>query len=173
MATDREVRVEDLEVGDLVEVHWLDASEARRPLGLPEGEFDTPVRSIGVFGGLRGLRVKHLIIIKEVFIPEEPEYHYNAIPLGMIERVLLAARGWWKKKEVKKAMRLLDGAGATAYAILRGAVLEEARKKQKKLRIPDGEIVVLRLPVGELDELLALRDFWVKGRKGHARGEGA
>jgi len=144
MRDDREVKVEELEVGDLIEVQWLDASEARRPLGLPEGEFDTPVRSIGVFGGLRGLRTKHLIIIKEVFLPEEPEYHYNAIPLGMIERILLAARGWWKKREVKKAMRMLDDARATAYAILRRTTLDKARR-QKKFRMMPEELVVIKL----------------------------
>lgn len=164
----REVSVEELEVGDLVEVHWLDASEARRPLGLPEREFDTPVRSIGVFGGLRGLRTRHIIIIKEVFMPGEPEYHYNAIPIGMVERILLAARGWWKKREVKKAMKMLDEARATAYAILRGT---RAEKKQKKAR-PAGdeeEMIVVKLVEWDLDGLLALRDFWLRGKKGHAR----
>ena len=164
----REVSVEELEVGDLVEVHWLDASEARRPLGLPEREFDTPVRSIGVFGGLRGLRTKHLIIIKEVFMPGEPEYHYNAIPIGMVERVLLAAKGWWKKREVKKAMKMLDEAKAIAYAILRGI---PAEKKQKKARPEDheGEMLVVKLVEWDLDGLLAFRDFWLRGRKSHAR----
>ena len=32
----REVRLEELDVGDAIEVYWLDASEARRPLSLPE-----------------------------------------------------------------------------------------------------------------------------------------
>jgi len=158
----REVRLEELDVGDAIEVHWLDASEARRPLSLPEREFDTPVRSIGIYGGLRGLRTKHLILIKEVFVPEEPEYHYNAIPVGMIDRIFLMAKGWWKKREVKKAMRLLDNGTAAAYAILHGAALQDLRAKHKKYARLVSDFFVLELREWELDGLLALRDFWLK-----------
>ena len=164
----REVGLEELDVGDAIEVHWLDASEARRPLGLPEREFDTPVRSIGIYGGLRGLRTKHLILIKEVFVPEEPEYHYNAIPVGMIDRILLIARGWWKKRDVKKAMRLIDDGTATAYAILHGAALRDLRAEHKKHAGLAGDFLVLELRGWELEDLLALRDFWLKevGQRG-------
>lgn len=141
----REVRVEELELGDLIEVRWLDASEARTTLSLPEREFDTPVRSIGVFGGLRGSRVKHIIVIKEEFaIGEAPEYHYNAIPLGMVEKIVLARRRFWKKRDVKKAMSLLDGIGV--------------RSRVARARRP----LAGELGPTSLDELLSLRDFWLK-----------
>ena len=159
----REVRLEELDVGDAIEVHWLDASEARRPLGISDREFDTPVRSIGIYGGLRGLRTKHLILIKEVFVPEQPEYHYNAIPVGMIDRIFLMAKGWWKKREIKKAMRLLDSNTLSiAYAMLHGAALQDLRAKHKKYAKRTGDFFVLKLREWELDDLLALRDFWLK-----------
>ena len=42
----KEVRalLEELEIGDLIEVSWLDASEARMSFSVPEKSFDTPVR---------------------------------------------------------------------------------------------------------------------------------
>ena len=76
----RGVSVEGLEIGDLVEVRWLDASEARTSLSVPEREFDTPVRSIGVFGGVRGSRARHIIIIKEAV-------SYTHLTLPTTERV--------------------------------------------------------------------------------------
>jgi len=84
----REVRLSDLKVGDAVRVHWFDASEATCSLPHEDHKFDTPVRSYGVFLGVKGLRVKHAIVAKEV-VERDKTFHYNAIPLGMIERVLL------------------------------------------------------------------------------------
>ena len=147
----RLVSIEELEVGDLIEVRWLDASEAKMSLSVPEREFDTPVRSIGVFGGLRGSRAKHIIIIKEEFtIGDAKEYHYNAIPLGMVDRIVLARRRFWKKRDVKRAMRLLDGLGERAEVDVRKMARRSPRGLAEDL---------LKL---SLDGLLALRDFWLK-----------
>jgi len=152
---EREVSVEELEIGDLIEVSWLDASEARTSFSVPEKSFDTPVRSIGVYGGIRGERAKHLIIIKEEFdVGEAPEYHYNAIPLGMIDTIRLARRRFWRKRDVKKAMRLLDG-----FASISELDLGRLRKAYRSLAQPDSG------PLG-LDGLLALGDFWLRGRRG-------
>jgi len=82
------VRLADLRVGDAVRVHWFDASEATCPMPQKDHTYDTPVRSYGVFLGVKGMRAKHAIVAKEV-VERDKTFHYNAIPLGMIERVLL------------------------------------------------------------------------------------
>lgn len=82
--------VESLCFGDVVEVDWLDASEVTGCLG-GEGGFDTPVRSVGYFLGLKGGRLRYLVVAKEVILSGEA-FHYNVIPLGMVERVRVLAR---------------------------------------------------------------------------------
>jgi len=82
------IRLDDLRVGDAVRVHWFDASEATCSLAHEDHTFDTPVRSYGVFLGVKGLRAKHVIVAKEV-VERDKTFHYNAIPLGMIERLFL------------------------------------------------------------------------------------
>ena len=84
----REVQLKDLSVGDAVRVHWCAASEHVASLPREDHRYDTPVRSYGVFLGVKGLRVKHVIVAKEV-VEHDKTFHYNAIPLGMIERVFL------------------------------------------------------------------------------------
>jgi len=149
-----QVSVEELEIGDLIEVGWLDASEARTSFSVPDKSFDTPVRSIGVYGGVRGERTKHIIIIKEEFdIGETPEYHYNAIPLGMVEHIRLARRRFWKKRDVKKAMRLLDGFASSSeldFKKLRRAGLLTSASTEEPL---------------DIDGLLALGEFWLRRRE--------
>ena len=83
-----EIPLEKLRRGDAIRVHWLDASEVTRRL--PEGEhlYDTPIRSYGVFLGIKGLRTKHLVIAKEV-ITCERTFHYNVIPVKMVEKIVL------------------------------------------------------------------------------------
>ena len=146
------VRVEELEIGDLIEVYWLDASEAKTALSIPDRAFDTPVRSVGVYGGIRGSRAKHLIIIKEEFdVGGAPEFHYNAIPLGMVDHIRLARRGFWSKRDVKKAMRLLDGFGTESEL----AASLGPRRAGPGPVAAEGEAL-------DLDELLSLRGFWLR-----------
>ena len=82
--TVREVRLDELKPGDIVAVYWLDASEGRQEAPIPSGVFDTPVVSYGVYLGTYGRRAKHIVVVKEVVMDE---VHYNAIPVGMVERV--------------------------------------------------------------------------------------
>ena len=82
------VRLEDLRVGDVVRVHWFDASEDTRQLAKEEKTFDTPVQSYGAFLGTKGLRTKHAIIAKEIVVCSRT-FHYNVIPIGMIEKIVL------------------------------------------------------------------------------------
>lgn len=79
----------NLRFGDLVEVDWLDASEATGRLN--SGKFDTPIRSVGYFLGLKGRKAKHLVIAKEL-VRTCDAFHYNVIPLGMIETIRVLAR---------------------------------------------------------------------------------
>jgi hypothetical protein len=83
-------KINKLQVGDLVRVYWLDASEAMGSTGEGgEPHFDTPVASIGHYVGVKGKRAKHLILLKDIFQITEKSYDlvYNCIPLGMIEKI--------------------------------------------------------------------------------------
>lgn len=82
------VDVESLQIGDVVRIDWLDASEAMCRFSTGNKTFDTPVRSYGVFLGVKGLRTRHVIVAKEV-VERDRTFHYNAIPMGLIERVVL------------------------------------------------------------------------------------
>jgi len=86
------VGVEDLRVGDLVSVSWTDASEATRPLPAYPRCFDTPITSFGVFLGVKGFRTRHVVIAKEV-IEHDKTFHYNVLPVAMIQRIMLYGRG--------------------------------------------------------------------------------
>jgi len=76
--------IKNLHFGDLIEIDWLDASEATGRL--ENGKIDTPVRSVGYFLGMKGRKTQHLIIAKELVRTCEA-FHYNAIPVGMIENI--------------------------------------------------------------------------------------
>ncbi|MEM2102316.1 MAG: hypothetical protein QXM22_02240 [Candidatus Bathyarchaeia archaeon] len=79
----------NLQFGDLIEVDWLDASEASGRL--ESGKFDTPVRSVGYFLGLKGRKTKYLVIAKEL-VRTCDAFHYNVIPLGMVETINIVAK---------------------------------------------------------------------------------
>lgn len=81
--------IENLRFGDVIEVDWLDASEATGRL--ESGKFDTPVRSVGYFLGLKGRKIKYLVIAKEL-VRTCDAFHYNVIRLGMIETIRTIAR---------------------------------------------------------------------------------
>lgn len=83
-----EVGLGELRLVDAVRVLWLDASELTRRLPSSEGLYDTPIWSYGVFLCVKGLRARHLVIAKEVVVHERM-FHYNVIPLGMVEKVVL------------------------------------------------------------------------------------
>ena len=84
--------VGELRLGDAVRVLWLDASELTRRLPSSEGLYDTPSWSYGVFLCVKGLRARHLVIAKEVIVHERM-FHYNVIPVGIVERVVLLRSG--------------------------------------------------------------------------------
>jgi hypothetical protein len=88
-------QIDKLRFGDLVRVYWLDASEAMGRTGEGcEPHFDTPVASVGHYVGVKGKRMRHLILLKDIFqiTGETYDLVYNCIPLGMIEKIRVRRR---------------------------------------------------------------------------------
>jgi len=75
--------VSSLNFGDRVEVEWLDASEDKGRL--KDARITTHVRSIGYF---LIHKQGYVIIAKEVVNYGEA-YHYNVIPVGMIQSLMV------------------------------------------------------------------------------------
>lgn len=93
--------VDSLSFGDLIEVEWLDASEATGQL--EHDKFDTPVQSVGYFLAVKGRKTRHVVIAKE--IADKKSYHYNVIPVGMVQKVKIIQRDGLKlsvKRVLKK-----------------------------------------------------------------------
>ncbi len=84
-----EEAVASLRFGDLVQIDWLDASETKGRL--EKASFDTLVCSVGWFLGMKGCKTRHLVIAKE-FIRGASAFHYNVIPVGMVETVRVFGR---------------------------------------------------------------------------------
>ena len=94
--------IDSLCFGDLVQVDWLDASEATDVLS--HDRFDTPVVSVGFFLGIKGRKARHLVIAKEVL--DSRTYHYNVIPVGMIQRLRVHSRVALTKKAKYRLKKL-------------------------------------------------------------------
>ena len=85
--------LESLASGDLVCVEWCDASTGKTSsLGLV---IDVPVRSWGVFVGLFGSKIKHIVLAQNSFQYSDGLYDldYTAIPLGWAVNIAVAERG--------------------------------------------------------------------------------
>jgi len=136
----REVSLEELQPGDLVAVHWLDASEGRAIPPLRHKIFDTPVISYGIFLGVRGIRTKHVVVVKEYIMDE---VHYNSIPLGMLEKVEKLGPYRVKAKWLKKLLRAVEEAENAGN---RSSVPVEAKLWYRVLRRYGGDYVVVEGP---------------------------
>lgn len=68
--------------GDLICVEWCDASTGKTSMN--GGVIDVPVRSWGVFLGLMGTRMKHIMLAQNSFRYLDGLYDldYTAIPVG-------------------------------------------------------------------------------------------
>jgi len=93
-------QIKTLQLGDLVEVFWHDASkgEARIEQQAEDTtQFDIPVRSVGYFLGIAGRKTKHLIMIRDVFELNSTQRVYdvdfNSVPIGMIYKITVALQG--------------------------------------------------------------------------------
>ena len=112
-------QIEVLQFGDLIEVAWLDASEDTGQL--EHEHYDTPVQSVGYFLGVKGRKTRHVVIAKEII--DSKHYHYNVIPVGMIERVRILRKNALSprvkrvlKKFVAKTMPRLRKKDGWCYA---------------------------------------------------------
>jgi hypothetical protein len=105
----KEVRISDLQLGDLIWIRWNDASidTTRLP---SDHEVESPVHSIGIFLGVRGVKHKHLLLGRSK-APEPQLWEADRIPVSLIDYALLVQRGF------------LDG------------VLPKARMELKKIRL--------------------------------------
>jgi len=92
--------ISGLQFGDLIEIEWLDASEAIGPL--QQGKFDTPVQSVGYFLAVKGRKTQHVVIAKEIV--DNKSYHYNVIPVGMIQSIRLIHKDALKP-QMKRILR--------------------------------------------------------------------
>ena len=93
-------QLSELQLGDLVEVMWLDASKGRletveemRESGASGAEIDLPVTSYGVYIGAFGKIAKHIVLVASKWLYSQGygQIDCTIIPLGTVEniRVLL------------------------------------------------------------------------------------
>ena len=88
----KEVKISELQLGDLIFVRWNDASidTARLPT---DQEVESPVHTVGIFLGIRGLKHKHLLLGRSKL--SMPQYwEADRIPVEMIDFVMLIQRGF-------------------------------------------------------------------------------
>jgi len=89
-----------LQLGDLIEVTWLDASRGKletveelREAGASGAEIDLPVTSYGVYIGAFGKIAKHITLVASqwLFVQGYGQIDCTIIPVGTVEniRVLL------------------------------------------------------------------------------------
>jgi len=96
--------ISDLQLGDLIWVRWNDASidTARLPL---DHEAETPVHSVGIFLGIRGIKHKHLLLGRSK-APEPQLWEADRIPISLIDYVVLVQRGFLDEVLPKARMEL-------------------------------------------------------------------
>lgn len=84
--------LENVSPGDLIAVEWCDAS-----VGESSGSgmaIDAPVKSWGIFVGLIGDRVKHIVLSQNSFRYADGLYDldYTAIPIGWADDAAIGER---------------------------------------------------------------------------------
>lgn len=85
--------LENVKPGDLVMVDWCDASTGKSSLN--GGVIDVPVRSWGVYLGMIGSRIKHIILAQNSFKFTDAlfDLDYTAIPVGWAFEVTILQAG--------------------------------------------------------------------------------
>jgi len=100
----KEVKISDLQLGDLIFVRWNDASIDTSKLP-QDHEVESPVYSIGIFLGIRGVKHKHLLLGRSK-APEPQLWEADRIPISLIDYVLLVQRGFLDEVLPKARMEL-------------------------------------------------------------------
>jgi len=89
-------QLSELQLGDLVEVAWLDASKGRletveemRESGASEAEIDLPVTSYGVYIRAFGKIAKHIVVVasKWLYAQGYGQIDCTIIPVGTVENI--------------------------------------------------------------------------------------
>jgi hypothetical protein len=89
-------QLSELQLGDLIEVTWLDASRGRletveelREAGVPGAEIDLPVISYGVYIGTFGKIAKHIVLVASqwLFAQRYGQIDCTIIPVGTVENI--------------------------------------------------------------------------------------
>jgi hypothetical protein len=95
-------QLESLCIGDLICVEWCDAS-----VGKSSGSgvaIDVPVRSWGVFVGVLGVKVKHIVLAQNSFCYADGlfDLDYTAVPLSWALDVAVISKEYIPKEAVGK-----------------------------------------------------------------------
>lgn len=89
-------QLRELQLGDLIEVTWLDASRGKletveelREAGAAGAEIDLPVISDGVYIGVFGKIAKHIVLVASrwLFTQGYGQIDCTIIPLGTVENI--------------------------------------------------------------------------------------
>jgi len=89
-------QLSQLQLGDLIEVMWLDASRGKletveelREAGAAGAEIDLPVTSYGVYIGAFGKIAKHIVLVASqwLFAQGYGQIDCTIIPLGTVENI--------------------------------------------------------------------------------------
>jgi len=89
-------QLSELQLGDLIEVTWLDASRGKletveelREAGVSGAEIDLPVTSYGVYIGTFGKIAKHIALVASqwLFAQGYGQIDCTIIPVGTVENI--------------------------------------------------------------------------------------
>jgi len=100
----KEVRISDLQLGDLIWVRWNDASidTSRLP---SDHEVESPVHTVGVFLGIRGIKHKHLLLGRSK-APDAQLWEADRIPISLIVFIILVQKDFLNVVLPKARMEL-------------------------------------------------------------------
>ena len=89
----KEIRLGDLQGGDLIGLDWADAWQNR---GVPmrQEEYDMLWHEVGVFLYFAGSRTKHVVLAYNKAPGNIDEWTITAIPCSLVQRVLLIERSY-------------------------------------------------------------------------------
>jgi hypothetical protein len=99
--------VESLCVGDLIVVEWCDASTGE---SLSSGvAIDIPVKSWGIFIGVLGHKIKHLVLAQNSFRYADGlfDIDYTSIPLAWTVSISVIAKGHVEDKIAQELVKSL------------------------------------------------------------------
>jgi len=98
-------QLKDTNLGDLIRVEWYDASVGRSMGGT--GAIDVPVKSYGIFLGVLGEKLKHIILCQNSFKYTNGVYDvdYTAIPVGWALTVSVVQQGEVTRKDAEALLK--------------------------------------------------------------------